>query len=74
MCHGNIKPQLYISVSAIKCYEGCCAINETGKTEKGCPKCPEGFPQEFVAVDCDTATPGSDICTKVHAKGIFDRL
>ena len=50
----------YISVSALKCY-------------RGCPKCqPKGMPKEIV--DCDTDAPGSDICVRMHMKGIFDRL
>ena len=54
-----MKQQIYISVSALQCY-------------KGCPKCTPSFPQKIV--DCDTDTPGSDICIKLHMKGIFDRL
>ena len=53
------KTQIYISVSALKCH-------------KGCPKCPKSIPQEIV--DCDTDTPGSDICTRSYMRGIFVRL
>ena len=66
MCHGYMKLQIYISVSALKCYKGCF----------GCPKiiCEERYgvfpcpPGEIV--DCDTDSPGSDICNRAYVQGM----